>query len=214
MSDLVFAAKKRAEHGSAASRRLRRAGRLPGVIYGHSGESISLDLDAGEFSSGIKGITESTIVKVNIDGDTKEAFVKATQRNILDGKIYHVDFYEVKADEELRARVALHIVGSAIGVRDGGVLETPLRDIEVECLPRYLPERINVDVANLGTNQSIHVRDLALDEHIKLISNPDQVIALVKFMKEEVAAAPTEEAEGAAAPAEGEAAASAEGAEK
>ncbi|GHV82322.1 50S ribosomal protein L25 [Spirochaetia bacterium] len=195
MSQVVFAARNRALAGSADARRVRRSGRIPGVIYGHSGKALTIDLDALEFSNGVKSISESTIVTVNVDGEAHDAFVKDTQRNILDGKILHVDFYEVKGDTVLRARVRVHVHGNPIGVRDGGIFESPLHDIEVECLPKDLPERIDVDVSNLGVNQSIHVRDLPLAGGVRLLSNADQVVALVKFAKaEEVAAAVTEEA--------------------
>ena len=195
MSQVVFAAQKRVNSGSADSRRVRRLGRIPAVIYGHTGGAITIDLDDLEFSNGIKGISESTIVKVNVDGQTHYAFVKDTQRNIMDGKILHVDFYEVESHRVLRARVSLHVHGNPIGVRDGGIFESPLHDIEVECLPKDLPERIAVDVSGLGVNQSIHVRDLPLGEGVRLISGGDQVVALVKFAKaEEAAAAAPEEA--------------------
>ncbi|MDR1903508.1 MAG: 50S ribosomal protein L25 [Treponema sp.] len=203
MSQVVLAARNRQNKGSSEARRLRRSGRVPGVLYGRSGEAVSLDLDALEFKNGIKNISESTIVKIDLEGKSYDAFVKDTQRNILDGNIIHVDFYEVESGIALRARVSIHLHGNPIGVREGGVLEVPLHEIEIECLPKDLPERINVDISDLKANQSIHVRDLNLSEAIRIISGLDQVIALVKFTKEETAASATEEA--AAAPAEGEA---------
>jgi large subunit ribosomal protein L25 len=154
---------------------------------------LSIDLDGLEFINGIKNISESTIVKVDIEGKPYDAFVKATQRNIQDGNILHVDFYEVESGVVLRARVSVHIHGNPIGVRDGGIPEFPLHEIEVECMPKDLPERIDVDVSELKVNQSIHVRDLALGEGVRLISGGDQVVALVKFAKAETAAAAVEE---------------------
>jgi large subunit ribosomal protein L25 len=163
-------------------------------MYGHAGQAVAIDLDALEFLNGVKGISESTIVSINLEGKTHEAFVKDTQRNIIDGKVLHVDFYEVAGDKLLRARVPVHIQGNPAGVREGGILEAPLHDIEVECLPRDLPERFNVDVSGLGVNQSIHVRDLPLGPGVRLISGGDQVIALVKFAKTEEAAGGAEAA--------------------
>jgi large subunit ribosomal protein L25 len=203
MSQVILAARNRQKKGSGEARRLRRRGRVPGVLYGRSGEAVSLDLDALEFKNGIKNISESTIVKIDLEGKSHEAFVKDTQRNIMDGTIIHVDFYEVESGIAVRARVSIHLQGNPIGVREGGVLEVPLHEIEVECFPKDLPERINVDISDLKANQSIHVRDLNLSEAIRVISGLDQVIALVKFAKEETAASTTEEA--AAGPAEGEA---------
>ncbi|MDR0387987.1 MAG: 50S ribosomal protein L25 [Treponema sp.] len=195
MSQVIFAARKRVSTGSRDARRIRRAGRIPAVIYGHSGTAVTIDLDALEFINGVKGISESTIVRVNVDGEGRDAFVKATQRNILNGQVLHVDFYEVESDTMLRARVSVQMEGNPIGVREGGILEAPLHDIEVECLPGNLPERIIVDISGLGVNQSIHVRDLVLGEGVKLISAGDQVVALVKFAKEEGASAEEGEAQ-------------------
>ncbi|MDR2136521.1 MAG: 50S ribosomal protein L25 [Treponema sp.] len=199
MSQVVLSARNRAGKGSAEARRIRRSGRIPAVLYGRSGASVSIDLDGREFSSQVRNISESTIVKVEVEGKTYEAFVKDTQRSIVEGSILHVDFYEVESGVALRARVPLHLTGNPAGVREGGVLESPLHEIEVECLPKDLPERISVDISELKVNQSIHVRDLKLGEGVRLISNEDQVVALVKYAREETVAAPEEAA--AAAPA-------------
>jgi large subunit ribosomal protein L25 len=155
------------------------------VLYGRSGQARAVDLDAQEFVKGIKNISESTIVTVEIDGTAYNAFVKDTQRNIRDGNVLHVDFYEVESGVMLRAKVSVHIHGNPVGVREGGILESPLHEVEVECLPKDLPERIEVDVSELKINQSIHVRDIALGEGVKIISGTEQVVALVKFAKAE-----------------------------
>ena len=206
MSQVVLTARNRAKGGSSEARRIRRSGRIPAVLYGRSGKAISIDLDAREFALGVKGISESTIVQVDVEGKPYEAFVKDTQRNIRDGNILHVDFYEVERGVAVRARVTIQLKGNAIGVREGGVLEFPLHEIDVECLPKDLPERIDLDISSLGANQSIHVRDLQLGEGVKILSGADQVIALVKYAREEAAAAPAaEEAAAGAAPAAEEA---------
>ncbi|MDR3174186.1 MAG: 50S ribosomal protein L25 [Treponema sp.] len=201
MSQVVLAAQSRAAKGSAEARRIRRKGRIPAVLYGRGGSSVAIDLDAREFSSRVKNISESTIVKLELEGKTHEAFVKDTQRSITEGSILHVDFYEVESGVALRAHVSLHLSGTPIGVREGGILESPLHEIEVECLPKDLPERIEIDISELKVNQSIHVRDINLGEGVRLISNGDQVLALVKYAREEAAAPAAEEAVAAAAPA-------------
>jgi large subunit ribosomal protein L25 len=192
MGQVVLSARNRQNKGSVEARKIRRSGRIPAVLYGRSGKAISIDLDALEFANGIKNISESTIVKVEVDGKSYDAFVKDTQRNIVDGNILHVDFYEVESGIALRAKVSINLKGNAIGVREGGVLEFPLHEIEVECLPKDLPERIEIDISTLGLNQSIHVRDIPLADTIRLISASDQVVALVKYAKEQAAAAPAE----------------------
>jgi large subunit ribosomal protein L25 len=189
MSQVILAARNRASAGSGEARRIRRGGRIPAVLYGRSGKSISIDLDAQEFSNRVKNISESTIVKLDVEGKSYDAFVKDTQHSITAGSILHVDFYEVESGIALRARVSVHLQGNPAGVREGGVLESPLHEIEVECLPKDLPERIDVDISELRVNQSLHVRDIKLGEGVRLISNGDQVVALVKFAREEAAAA-------------------------
>jgi len=217
MSQVVLSAKNRQQNGSAVARRIRRSGRIPAVLYGRSGTVISIDLDALDFSRRIKEISASTIVKVDVDGKAYDAFIKDTQHNIVDGNIMHVDFYEVESGVAVRAKVKIHLHGNPIGVREGGMLEKPLHEIEVECLPKDLPPRIDMDISDLKANQSIHVRDIPLAEGVKLHSNADQVIALVKFARAE-AVAVTETAAAApgaaaaapgAAPAAGAAAAAA-----
>lgn len=185
MDQVVFNARKRADIGSRATARLRKQGRVPAVMYGRSGESLSVDLDASEFARGVKSISESTIVNLDVEGAPHQAFVKDTQYDIISGKVLHVDFYEVEKNKLLRAKVPLHIIGSSVGVRDGGILENPLHEIEVECLPANLPERIDVDISELKANQSIHVSDLSLASSVKVLSPAEQVIVLVKYAKAE-----------------------------
>ncbi|HCC37313.1 MAG TPA: 50S ribosomal protein L25 [Treponema sp.] len=204
MSQVILTARNRQEKGSAASRRIRRAGRIPAVLYGRSGNAVTIDLDALEFSRGIRNISESTIVKVDIEGKPFDAFVKDTQRNIVDGNILHVDFYEVESGVVLRAKVSLHLHGNPIGVREGGMLETPLHEIEVECLPKDLPERLDIDISGLKANQTLHVRDIPLADNVRLITSGELAIALVKFAKAEAAAAAAETEAAAAAPAAAE----------
>ncbi|MDR2193078.1 MAG: 50S ribosomal protein L25 [Treponema sp.] len=199
MSKLVLSAKKREISGSISARNIRKAGRIPAVIYGRTVESLPIDLDAKEFSSSVKNITKSTIVTVDIDGQFYDAFVKDTQYDIRDGNVLHVDFYVVEKDVTMRAKVHLLVQGNPIGVRDGGTLELPLHEIEVECLPKDLPERIVVDISGLKANQSIHVRDIILDENVKLISSGEQVVALVKFAKADASATEEEASDQTAA---------------
>lgn len=214
MSKVVLQAKNRQKSGSAESRRIRKSGRIPAVLYGRSGKAVSIDLDALEFVHGTKGISESTIVKVEVDGKSYDAFVKDAQRNIIDGSILHIDFYEVESGVALRAKVSLILNGNPVGVREGGILENPLHEIEVECLPKDLPERIEIDISGLKVNQSLHVRDIPLAQGVKLLSNPEQTVALVKFAKAEAAAPAASDAAAAAAAAPAAGAAAAPAADK
>ena len=183
MSKLVIAARNRQSKGSGEARKIRRAGRIPAVLYGRSGKAISIDVDALGFANGVKTISESTIVKVEIDGKSYDAFVKDTQRNIVNGSILHVDFYEVESDAVVRARVTIHLKGNPAGVREGGILENPLQQIEVESLPKDLPERIELDISGLGVNQYIYVRDIPLAAGVRVLTPTDKAVVLVKYAK-------------------------------
>jgi large subunit ribosomal protein L25 len=211
MAKVVFAAKRREKNGKGDSKRLRKAGLIPAVMYGNKQAPSSVVINSHDFLQGVRGISESTIVQIDVDGESHEAFVKDTQRNIITGQVEHVDFYEIERGKILRTMVPLRAEGNPVGVRNGGVLELPLHGVEVECLPKDLPERIIIDVSNLDVQQTLHVSDLKVDSAVKVLSPDDQVVALVRYMKEEVSAAPTAEAAAgeAAAGAEGEAAAGA-----
>ena len=204
MDQLVVSARKRDAVGKGAVSKLRREGRIPAVVYGRAISPVALDLNEIEFLKTLKKVSESTIIKLDVDGTVLEAFVKEANRNIINGKLLHVDFYAIERGKLLRAHVSLHVSGSPVGVREGGILETPLHEIEVECMPKDLPEQITIDVSALKVNEALHARDIVLPAGVKLIGNGDQVVALVKFARSESPAEGAEEAAAPAAPAAAE----------
>ena len=190
----VLNGKNRTELGKGFSKRLRKAGRIPGVIYDTHGKATSIDVDYSEFIRLFKSITKSTVVQVKLDnGKDCQAFVKDYQYNMVKDTIEHVDLYEVDADKPLKMSVKVKLEGAPIGVRDGGVLETGLRELELECLPKDLPPRIVVDIAHLGVDQTIQVKDLGLSQAIKVIGDETRMIASIKFDKPTTEAETTEE---------------------
>jgi large subunit ribosomal protein L25 len=208
MDQSVLKAVPRAQTTKGELNQLRAAGKIPAVIYGGGGAATHVLLDEKEFLKVASGISESTILGIEIGGAKKRAFVKARQRNNLTNRIIHIDFLEVVSGRLIHARVPLHLVGIPVGVREGGILENPAHEIEVQCDPDNLPERIDVDVSELHANHSIHVRELPALDKVKILSSPELVVAVVKFAKEEV----VEEPVAAAAPVEGAAAPGAPGA--
>ncbi len=193
----------------AIAGRLRRDGKIPAVIYGHT-TPTAITVDAREFRSAFKRISENTVVELHMPEGVHEVLVKDYQRDALTGQILHLDFYEFERGKTLRTRVPIRLVGNPVGVKEGGILERLLHFLDVECLPRDLPEEIVLDINELGLDRSLHVRDLTLPEGIRAIQAADQVVCLVAHRKAEEEAAPAA-AEGEAV-AEGEEAA--EGAEK
>ncbi len=210
MEQKTLSAVERKERAKGANRRLRIAGKIPAVVYGHAG-TAAVAVDEHEFSQKFKRISENTIINLSIDGKGHEVLLKDYQEDVLTGKIVHIDFYEVEKGRMLRTNVPVRVLGTAAGVREGGVLDQGLHRIEVECLPKDIPEQITVDVSALVVGDSVHVRDLALPPGVRILNNEEQVVVSVTYVKEEVVApvaAAVPEGEGeAAVPAEGEAAA-------
>jgi len=172
---------------------LRRNGGIPAVIYNRHGKCTPIALNVKEFQKATEGVSESTIIRLDVGTDSFQCLVKDRQLDWLHGKILHVDFFEVESGVAMRAKVPVHLKGSAVGVRDGGILENPVHEIEVECMPQDMPEKFEVDISGLQANHSIHVRDIVKSDAVKILSSPDQVVVLVKFAKAEEVVAPTAE---------------------
>jgi len=197
--------------GKNVAGRLRTTGKIPAVIYGHT-DPTSITVDAREFRNAFKRITQNTIVELHLPSGVHEVLVKDYQKDNLTGQILHVDFYEFEKGKALRTRVPIRLVGNPIGVKEGGILESLLHSLDVECLPKDLPEEIVLDINELGLDKALHVKDLTLTEGVRPLQAPDQVVCIVAHRKaeEEVAPAAVE----GEIPAEGEEGAeAAEGAE-
>lgn len=193
MSQHVISAEQRSVGTRGALNSLRRNGCLPAVIYNRHGKSVPITLVAKDFSKAVIGVSESTIVKLNVGSESYECLIKDRQLDWLRGQILHVDFFEVESGVVIRAKVPVHLIGIPVGVREGGILENPVHEIEVECLPKDMPEKFDVDINDLKANHSIHVRDISHADTVKFLSSGDQVVALVKYAKGETVVASTEE---------------------
>jgi large subunit ribosomal protein L25 len=154
-------------------------------MYNRHGKSTPLVLGAKDFAKAVTGVSESTIVQLHVGADSFECLIKERQLDWLRGNIDHVDFFEVEKDVVIRAKVPVHLIGNSIGVREGGILENPVHEIEVECLPKDMPEKFEIDISDLHANHSIHVRDISHASAVKIHSSMDQVVVLVKYAKGE-----------------------------
>jgi large subunit ribosomal protein L25 len=196
-------AEKRTDVNKSATNRLRSSGRIPAVVYGHV-EPMVISIDAREFRTSFKRITENTIIELKLPAGAHEVLVKDYQKDNLTGEILHIDFYEFKRGVALRTHVPLRLTGNPVGVKEGGILEVLLHDIEVECLPKNLPEEIVLDIAELMLGHSIHVRELALPEGVRAMANPEQVVCIVAHRAAEEEAAPAAAVVEGEVPVEGE----------
>lgn len=194
MEQKTLQAENRTELRSAASRRLRRAGRIPAVIYG-SHDALSISLDAHEFRRQFRVISESQIIRLTVDGTDHDVLIKDYQEDLISGDIEHIDFYEIEKGRMLRTNIAVHIEGSAIGAREGGILEHLLHSIEIECLPKDIPENLSVNVEELDIGDSLHVSDIPVPDGVKVLNSPEQVVALVGAARAEIVEEVEEEEE-------------------
>ena len=180
MEKTVLQAKRRDVVGKQV-KALRRQGRLPAVLYGKNIQPIPVTMDFREANRILPGITSSRLLVVNVDGEEHTALVREKQFHPVQGKLIHVDFMIVSLTEKLRANVSIHLEGESPAVRDiNGILVPVIEEIEVECLPQDLPERILVDVSLLTEiGSAIHVRDLKLSDRVRVLTDPDEMVAVV-----------------------------------
>ncbi|HOC29029.1 MAG TPA: 50S ribosomal protein L25 [Treponemataceae bacterium] len=189
MEQRTLSAKLRTATGKGVAKALRKAARLPAVMNDGTGKAVLLDIDAKEFNKLFQSITESTLVSVMVDGTEHVSFVKDVQYDIISDTIRHVDFYQVEPGKVLRTKIRIKITGSPEGVRLGGVLEYGINEIDVECLPKNLPERVVLDVSDLQLNHSLHVRDLKLPEGVKVHTDGEISVVTLKYTKNDIPAA-------------------------
>ncbi|CAB1370787.1 50S ribosomal protein L25/general stress protein Ctc [Denitratisoma oestradiolicum] len=202
-------AKKRDLQGSSASRRLRRDGRVPGIVYGAPGAPQSIDIDHNELFQALrKEAFHSSVVTLNIEGEKQMALLRDVQAHAYKAIVLHVDFQRVDATHKVHQKVPLHFINADIapGVKtQGGMISHVMTEVDVKCLPGDLPAFIEVDLKDMSSGHSIHVSQLPLPKGVEVVHHGegDPVVAtlLVKGGKaDEEAEAPA--AEAAAAPAE------------
>jgi large subunit ribosomal protein L25 len=193
--------------GKGIARKLRAAGRVPGVCYGRNAPSVGIALNPTALERLLRSSTAgmNTLIDLRVEGggdyDGKPVLVKELQRDPVTGRVLHADLYAVDLQQTIQVSVPVHVTGSAEGVKMGGILDQTLREIELECMPQAIPQEIPVDVTPLGIGQSFHVRDLVLPEGVTLLSDPELAVVLVAAPTVEEVPAEAEVAEEAAAPA-------------
>jgi large subunit ribosomal protein L25 len=182
--------------GKGAARSLRRAGKVPGVIYGHNREPEALAVDSGALNKILLGISAgTTVLDVVVDQrPAVKALIREIQRDsVRPAEILHLDLYEVRADEKVTLEVPIHLVGIPDGVRNfGGVLDHVLRELEIEVLPADIPEHVELDVTALTIGHSLFVRDVKI-ERAEILNDPDTPVCTVVAPRTEEAPAVVEE---------------------
>jgi len=206
--EVKLKAEPRHDSGKGSARQLRAAGRVPGVLYGHGMEARPLSVDALDLLHVLHRGT-NVLIDLKLDSETHLTLAREVQRDHIKGRLVHVDFLAIRKDEKITVSVAIKPVGESHGVKEGGVVEHHMWEVEVECLPLDVPEALEADIADLGIGDSLHVRDLKIPPKVEVLTSPDEMVLGVvqpqaRGIEEEeaAAAAAAEEAEAA----EGEAA--------
>jgi large subunit ribosomal protein L25 len=171
----------REDRGKNAMRKLRSQGFVPAVLYGHGDETRSLSLRAQELEKLLSSISvENTIIDLDIEGSKPtQTLIREVQHHPARKAVLHVDFLQIHANEKIHLEVPIRLHGSPIGVRDqGGILQEVLRDLHVECLPKDIPEAIDLDIENLGIGDVIHVSDVSAP-NVRILNDPDIVLVTV-----------------------------------
>jgi len=188
MSNLVVEAEPRTELGKNANRRLRASGLIPGVIYGRSTESISVSVNPKKIFSIIHSDTgQNTIFKLELNSKKLNVLIRDLQVDPVRGHLLHADFQTIAMDETRVFEVPLDPQGEAEGVKEGGILDIVVREIEVECLPTDVPDQIQIDVSALEIGDALRVSDLTFEsDKVSILSSPELVLLTVTPPKVEI----------------------------
>lgn len=201
MATAQFSASTRTKSGKGMARKLRAAGEVPAIIYGHGREAQSLRLNAHAFGRLLEKISyTTTVIELDIDGATTRTIIRELQRHPVKRDILHVDFQELVAGEKITVRVPLKFVGTPEGVRTGGgILDETVRELHISVDPANIPNHIDVDVTALSVGKSMHVRDVQVPAGIDILDDPAGTICvcmipkeIVEPVAEEAAATPAE----------------------
>ena len=218
MADTKLVAELRSDKGSRPAGRLRREGRLPGVVYGLGEDAVSVTVNAHQLGTILSSKTgANTLITLQIDGSDQLALARQVQRDAVKGSLVHVDFVRVRADQTIQAEVRLDLQGEPAGLDQGGMLEQLMHALTVEGKPGQLPTEISHDVSALELGDQLHVGDIKIPAGIVLVNDPEELIATISVPRGlepgEGEPEPEEGAEGEAAEgAEGEAGEGAEAA--
>ncbi len=185
--EFVLNATKRDEIGTLAVTKMKRKGFVPINIYGPDSENVNAYVKSDELESLKSKVSESSLINVKVEGDDHHVIIKDVQYDPIHGKIIHVDFYEFQKGHKLKMTVPLEFVGVPKGKEVGGKEEIFVRDVEIETLPKYIVDKIEVDISDLDVKDSLRLKDIKLPPESTLLDDPDRVIVEI------VGAAPVEE---------------------
>ena len=178
--ETTLKAELRTERGSGDAGRLRADGRVPAVLYGHGMTPVAIHVSGLELLHLFRQAGGSNVlVDLRVDGDAHLAIAREIQRDHIHNRFVHIDFMTVRRDEKIKVVVEVYEIGESVGVHEGGVVEHHLRELELECLPGDVPDRIEADITALEIGDMLHVRDIVVPEGVTVLSDPDAAVISV-----------------------------------
>ena len=200
MDFVELKANLREEKGKELNKKLRNAGMVPGVVYRKGEETLSLKIDSKSLSKVLRTEAgENVIIKLFVEGDKNKieriVVIKEIQKDPVKDVLVHLDLNEISLTETLKVKVPIISKGEAAGVKqEGGVLQHVMWEVEVECLPTNIPDKIEVDITNLKIGETLSIKDILLPEGVKILGDPESIVFSVEHVKtvEEAVAAPVE----------------------
>jgi len=201
--DITVRATTREGRGKNDARRARVAGMVPVTVYGGEGGTVAALAPLRDLAAILRSESgRNTIFTLDIEGvGASEVMFNERQVDPVRGRLIHADFTRLVKGQKIEVTVPLHLTGEPFGVREEqGVLEQIIREVEIRCEPREIPDSFNIDVSNLGVHDALHISDIPVDERIEILNPPETVIATVGIIKEEPVAVPVVEAEAPAEP--------------
>ena len=194
-------AETRKRTGSGVLKQMRREGSLPSVVYGKGSENINIKVSTKALTDMLAhSASESILVDLEIDGGTPQtAFLQSTQHNPLSGALVHADFLAVTEGMKISASIPVELHGEPVGVKSGGIIEQLIRDLEISCSPKDLPEKIDANIEHLAVGDSITVGDLDLPDGVEPVLAADVLVAIVNESRVTKSEGGEEEGEGEAA---------------
>jgi large subunit ribosomal protein L25 len=180
MAEVELTAESREEVGKGAARKIRAAGKVPAVLYGPAVEPMRLAVDALQLWHALHtDAGTNVLINLAVDGDTFLTMPREVQRDIVRGTLLHVDFLRIRRDVAIQVDVPINLIGESVGVKEGGVVEHHLWELRIECLPAQVPQSIEADISRLAINDSLHVSDLRIPEHLSVLIPLEETIVSV-----------------------------------
>ena len=184
---VTIKADRREQYGKSAARQIRREEKLPVILYGPNNKNVPLIMNKKDIFNILKSESgENALFQVTFDSEKLDVMIKELQQDIVSDEILHVDLIQIALDKKIRVTVPLVLTGDAVGVKaEGGFVDFMTRELEIECLPKDIPEHFDIDISELHINQSVKLEDLPEVEKIMFVGDPQTVLAHVSAQKAE-----------------------------